>query len=272
MTSFSDSGGDMRDEQPLDDPLLTDLLSELKSWGTGPAPVPTAALASLLDGADHLEPVPAPVSRRKKLLVPKLAALGMAARVALGVGVATAAVTTAGMAGALPGPAQDTVAAVVNAVSPLDLPRSAGDVGDATTDVTTDPTTDPTTDVTSPSTTLPGGDDQTADDPVDGVAPANHGACVSAIAHDKSVSGREHGRAVSTAAKSDCGKTDDETTSTTSATSSTTTSIPADETASTSGNRGPGSNAGPGNGGNSGNQGNGNGNGNGNGGSGSGKK
>ena len=91
-------------EQSLDDPLLTDLLSELQSSGTGPAPVPSAALANLLDGGNHLEPAPAPVSRRKKMLVPKLAALGMTAKVALGIGVATAAVTTAGMAGALPGP------------------------------------------------------------------------------------------------------------------------------------------------------------------------
>jgi hypothetical protein len=34
----------------------------------------------------------------------------------------------------------------------------------------------------------------------------NHGAYVSQVAHDDSVKGREHGKAVSEAAKSDCGK------------------------------------------------------------------
>lgn len=255
MTSFSDCGGDMRDEPSLHDPLLTDFLSELKSWGTGPAPMPSGALASLLDDADHLAPVPAPASRRKKMLVPKLAALGMAAKVALGFGVAAAAVTTAGMAGALPGPAQNTVAAVVSALSPLDLPGAAGDVADhVTSDVTTDVTTD---------TTLPRDDDVTGDDPVEGEAPANHGACVSAIAHDKSVSGREHGKAVSEVARSDCGKTGDDTTTSSTTSTSTTSTIPGDETEEISGSSGPNSNSGHGNGGNQGN---------GNGGSGSGKK
>jgi hypothetical protein len=36
----------------------------------------------------------------------------------------------------------------------------------------------------------------------------NHGEYVSSVAHDKSVTGREHGKAVSEAAHSDCGKTD----------------------------------------------------------------
>jgi hypothetical protein len=255
MTDFSDGWGDMRDEQTLDEPLLTDFLSELKSWGTGPVPVPTAALASLLADADRqspVAPVPPPV-RRKKMLVSKLAALGMAAKVALGVGVAAAAVTTAGIAGALPGPAQNTVAAVVNAVSPLELPRAAaGAVGDTATDDTSD-LRDPTTTVA-----LPGADDQTGDDPVAGVTPVNHGACVSAIAHDTSVSGREHGKAVSEAAKSDCGKTDDEMASTTS-TSSTTTSVPGDDgTGEISANRGPESSSGQDNSGNDAGQGNGN--------------
>jgi hypothetical protein len=243
VTSFSDSGGDMRDDQPLDDPLLTDFLSELRSWGTGPAPVPSQALTRLLDGADHVEPDPPPLTRRRKMLVPKIAAMGLAAKAALGLGIATAAVATAGMAGALPAPAQNTVAAVVNAVTPLDLPRAAV-ATDVTTDPTTDVTTDPTTDVTTdPSTTLPGDGDGTGDDPVESGTPANHGACVSAIAKDKSVTGREHGQAVSEAARSDCGKTVTSTPTTT----STSTSIPGDETVGTSGVSGPGASAGHGN-------------------------
>jgi hypothetical protein len=37
---------------------------------------------------------------------------------------------------------------------------------------------------------------------------ANHGAYVSQVAHDKTLKGREHGKAVSEAAHSDCGKPD----------------------------------------------------------------
>jgi hypothetical protein len=43
----------------------------------------------------------------------------------------------------------------------------------------------------------------------DGVT--NHGEAVSQVAHDHSVQGAEHGQAVSEMAKSDCGKTNDET-------------------------------------------------------------
>ena len=48
-------------------------------------------------------------------------------------------------------------------------------------------------------------DDESADD----AAPKdNHGAYVSAVAHDKTLTGREHGKAVSEVARSDAGKPD----------------------------------------------------------------
>jgi hypothetical protein len=62
---------------------------------------------------------------------------------------------------------------------------------------TTDPTPDVNADVTPEATRTP------LPCPSD---VANHGAYVSQVAHDKTVKGREHGQAVSEAAKSDCGK------------------------------------------------------------------
>ncbi len=164
MTHSSDGWGDMRDEQLPDEPLVTDFLAELRSWGTGEAPTPSASLATLLD-AEHVapaapvHPVPQPI-RRKRMLVTKLAGLGLAAKVALGAGVAAAAVTTAGAGGVLPGPAQHGVAVAIIAVSPLDIPDRAKDkavadearwtpmTGDATTTTLALPGVgDPTDDV-----------------------------------------------------------------------------------------------------------------------------
>lgn len=250
MTPSSDGWDDMHDEHPLDDPLLTDLLAELRSWGTGGAPEPSPALATLLDGADSVDPVPPP-ARRKKMLVTKLAGLGLALKVALGAGVAAAAVTTAGATGVLPDAAQHGVASVINAISPLEIP-------DVPAKVDLSVNAEVGADVTIPTTTIPlpgiGGDatDDEADDTSADDEFKNHGACVSEVAKDKSLSGREHGQAVSAIAQSDCGKGDDDTPipSTTTTTTTTTTTV---ASASASESSGPG---------NSGNRGNGNGNGN----------
>jgi len=255
MTHSSDSGGDMRDEQPLDDPFLTDFFTELRSWGAVEPPVPTEVLATLLAADDPIEPVrpvPAAPARRKNMLVAKLAGLGIAAKVALGAGVAAAAVTTAGATGVLPAPAQHGVAVAVNAISPLEFPDLDAKVKVAA---------DVTSDVTLPTTTIPGDDGVVGDDESTGTddeAQANHGACVSEVARDKGLSGREHGQAVAAIAKSDCGKEDETPTSTTTSTTTTTTTLlEADETGESNLDRGPSGNPGPGNSG-----GNGNGNGN----------
>ena len=212
--------------------------------------MPSAALATLLAADDPIEPVrpvPAGPARRKNMLVAKLAGLGLAAKVALGAGVAAAAVTTAGATGVLPAPAQHGVAVAVNAISPLEFPDLDGKVKVAADD---------SSDVTLPTTTLPGddgvgGDDDAAGD--DAEAKDNHGACVSEVAKDKGLTGREHGQAVSAIAKSDCGKEDETPTSTTTTsttTTTTTTILEGDETGETGETslNGPGNSGGNGNG------------------------
>ena len=164
----------------------------------------------------------------------------LAARIALGAGVAAASVTAAGAAGVLPGPAQDAVATVVAATTPFQLPEpgvslQVGDVPSSST---------------STSTTVAGADEDEGEGEARKI---NHGACVSTVAGDKSESeGESHGKTVSSIARSDCGKT-----STTVAGSSTTSSSTTSTTVASgerSGNSGPGSsNRGQGNSGNSGN-------------------
>ena len=198
-------------------------------------------------------------------LTTKLAGLGLAAKATLGLGIASVAVTGAGAANVLPDPAQHAVASVVNAVSPLELPDP-----DLSVDL------DVKSKVPDPGSLLPGGqgdDSGEEEGENEGVGPqGNHGACVSAIAKnkDEGTTGREHGEAVSTMARSDCGKEDggpslagaDSTTTTTSTTldgedDETVTDEPDDgnkgkgrsgeSNASRSENRGPGSDSGPGN-------------------------
>ena len=154
-------------------------------------------------------------------LTAKLAGLGLAAKATLGLGIATVAVTGAGAANVLPDPAQHAVATVVNAVSPLELsdPNLAVDL-------------DATTKVSVPDLLEDALGDELGDDEGDGngsEAKDNHGACVSAVAKNKDdlTTGREHGLAVSTMAKSDCGK-EDKTPLASSDTSSTTTSTTVD--------------------------------------------
>jgi hypothetical protein len=141
-------------------------------------------------------------------LLAKLAGLGVAAKAALGAGLLTASVATAGAAGVLPEPVQHAVADVVNAATPLQIP-DPGSVSKVV--VSEDPPDGSTT-----TSTVPGDDD---DDGATGAGAGatnadNHGACVSAVARDKTAQvGGNHGKAVSAAARSDCGKhSDDDTT------------------------------------------------------------
>jgi hypothetical protein len=232
MNLSSDSGGDMGDEQSLDDPLLTGVLNELRSWGTGPAARPSAALASLFDATP---PPPAP-RRRRNMFTTKLAGLGLAAKVALGVGAVAAAATTAGVTSAiLPSSAQSPTTVAVNAGVDVTLPGSTSTTLGSTTTTT--------------KLTIPG-DDKGDEDakgakgatgtgagaatPTTAVHPDNHGGCVSEAAHNDDNQGRDHGQAVSAIARSDCGKS----TASTSSTSSTT--APPTTVAGAASNRGPG--------------------------------
>ena len=246
----------LSDDWPAHDPALASFTEDLRILAGGPAPEPRPGLVAVMRQG-VVDPITTP--GRRKMLVKTLVG-SLAAKIALGMGVATASVTAAGAAGVLPDPAQHAVAAVVDAATPFALP----DPSDSINDVVDIPTSSTTT------TTVADDTDDTS-----GRA-ANHGACVSAVARDKSGSG-SHGKTVSSVARSDCGKTSatpsttsttvvSSTTSTTTLSSTTSTSV---ATVSSAGNERTG-NSGRGNSGNGGNSnGNsGNSNGNSNGGSG----
>jgi hypothetical protein len=258
------------DQWPADDPVLASFAEDLRIVAGGPAPEPRPGLVAVMnqgpsgpwsgvEGAVQLEPSPG----RKKMLVKSMLG-GLAAKVALGVGVAAASVTAAGAAGVLPAPAQDVVASVVSATTPFQLPTSS-DVTSLVADQLGSTTTSSTSSTTL--TTLAGsktGDDKEAvnEDNSGTDRAVNHGACVSTAAKDKSNDDGNHGKTVSSVARSDCGKD-------TTAGSSTTTSSTTTSTTSLSSNTARSNNSGPGNAnsanggkGNSDNAGHGNGNGN----------
>lgn len=145
---------------PLDDRALDALLSGSSSAPTGfgwllpfvdglgeaactPAPVIQPALALLLtEGfsaggfsteSSFAETVAAPaptvsapaVSPSRRRFLSRLAAMGLVAKVAMGVGVAAASTTAAGAIGVLPAPAQHAVATVVDAATPFTFPDRA---------------------------------------------------------------------------------------------------------------------------------------------------
>jgi len=156
------------------------------------------------------------------------------AKLAMGMGVAAASVTAVGAAGALPAPVQHAMASVVAATTPFVLPdpssgttvEKVGTGGESTA-------------------TAPRGDDASAEDSSGHDRAANHGACVSAAARDKSAT-ESHGKTVSSVARSDCGKT---TTSSTLVATTSTTLLGSTTTSSTSttlGNAARTANSGPG--------------------------
>ena len=126
----------------------------------------------------------------------------LAAKLAMATGLAVAAVSAAGAAGVLPDPAQHAVASVIQATTPFSIPDAAtaadevvGDVDQVIDQVTTTTTLGTTT-------TLAGADDNESD----GTRKENHGACVSTVAKN-TPAGPDHGKTVSSVARSDCGKT-----------------------------------------------------------------
>lgn len=180
---------------PAASPPLARLLTEGFSIDELPAPAPSGPA-----------PVASPTQRSRGMIrqtlgnrVARVAGLGLVAKLALGVGVAAASVTTAGAANVLPDPAQDAVAAVVNAATPLHMDDSHPGRGHhKTTKAGTDGARadDPAGDMT---------DLEVDDDGTDGEGKPtdNHGACVSAIAKAAPTGqGSEHGKVVSEAAKS----------------------------------------------------------------------
>ena len=140
MSASGDYPGEMAphpfDEEPEDslddlladpdgDPVLGPFVVGLRRLATDPEPVPSPALAAVLThGAPAVEqPLDELAARRRsKLMAPirTVAGLSLAAKVALGVGVAAAATTGAAAANVLPGPVQDGVAEVVSVASPFE--------------------------------------------------------------------------------------------------------------------------------------------------------
>ena len=229
------------DQRPADDPVLASFAEDLRIVAGGPAPEPRSGLVAVMrQGAVPVEP---PAAGRKRKMLVKTVVGGLAAKLALGMGVAAASVTAAGAAGVLPDPAQHAVASVVAAATPFTLP----DPSDLTTLATQDEPGGAAT-TTTTSTTLAGDDGAEAGGT--GTRAVNHGACVSTAARDKSGEGN-HGKTVSSVARTDCGK--EETSATTTTTiggGSTTTTL---DDGQRRANSGPGSaNSGRGNSGNGG--------------------
>ena len=251
------------DQWPADDPALAAFAEDLRIVASGPAPEPRPGLVAVMrQGAVPIESPTA--GRNKKMLIKTL--LGtLAAKTALGLGVAAASVTAAGAAGVLPAPAQDVVSSVVSAATGFELPKPS--------DVTTLDTNDVDQTTTTTSTTaLPGtgGDGDSTDGDTDATRKGNHGACVSAMTRDKSSDQGNHDKTVWSLARSDCGKTDPTSgptttttvgNGTTTSTSVTTTTVADGQRSANSGRGNSGNNnGGNGNSGNSGNSGKGNGN------------
>jgi hypothetical protein len=172
----------------------------------------------------------------------------LAAKVAVGTGLAVATVSAAGAAGVLPEPAQNVVASVVEATTPFaltDPPSGAPQVALEDTTTTTSSTT---------STTVADDDDDGAGGG-DATRKENHGLCVSTVA--KNTSGPDKGKTVSSIARSDCGKTSSTSTTVPTSSTSTSTTVAGGSTTTSTVVASTSASSGPGNSGNRGNSGNG---------------
>ncbi len=150
-------------------------------------PTPSPALAAAIAAGGISTPV-APSSKWKQVsmkIQAALAGMGLAGKIALGVGVAAAATTGAGAAGVLPSPVQHAMARAVDAVSPFSIPdpeHSAGGdgavaAGDGETTTTTVAGTTPTTEASDNGDhgAIGAGDGATGDTTTTIAAPAGDG-------------------------------------------------------------------------------------------------
>jgi hypothetical protein len=202
------------------DPSLADLVGDLRVAFTSSPPTPGAALAAFLTTGSE---TPATTSRRSERMLSSLLAK---------VGAATAAVFAAtgglAMASALPAPIQDAVSHL-GVGAPAHHGHSSHSSG-ADADETTSTTV--SSEPTDETTTVPDGSTSTT---VAREHPDNHGGEVSAVAHDDSLEGCEHGQAVAAVASNGKaqGKSEDKpcpsTTSTTLADGTTTTTVAGNE-------------------------------------------
>lgn len=152
MSPYGDDGYEMPRPDPFDDDAIDALLAGSPLAGDGgvsafvddvraaaravPTPSPMLATAIAAGGISTPHPVtqhavtqhpvtqhPVTTWRKYRMKIKGfLAGLGVAGKVALGVGVAAAATTGAGAAGVLPGSVQHAVSKAVDAVSPFSFP------------------------------------------------------------------------------------------------------------------------------------------------------
>jgi hypothetical protein len=157
MSSFGDDGTEMPAPGSFDDDAIEALLAGSAAGGDPmasfvedlraaavavPTPSPALAAAIAAGGISTYQPRDAKWRKLEMKIKGLLAGLGVAGKVALGVGVAAAATTGAGAAGILPGPMQHAMSQAVDAVTPFSMPdpdhHAGGQVasGDATTTTT----------------------------------------------------------------------------------------------------------------------------------------
>jgi hypothetical protein len=137
MSSFGDDGDEMPSTGPFDDDAIDALLAGSAHGGDAmaafvedlraaavavPTPSPALAAAIAAGGISTHQPRDAKWRKLEMKIKGLLAGLGVAGKVALGVGVAAAATTGAGAAGVLPDPVQHAMSRAVDAVTPFSLP------------------------------------------------------------------------------------------------------------------------------------------------------
>lgn len=163
MSPYGDDGDEMPRPDPFDDDAIDALLAGSPRAEDGVAafvddvraaaravPTPSPLLATAIAAGGISTPqrpvsqTPGPMWRKYRMKIQGfVAGLGVAGKLALGIGVAAAATTGAGAAGVLPGSVQHAVAQAVGVVSPFSFPDpehhgSSGDdvAGGATTTTT----------------------------------------------------------------------------------------------------------------------------------------
>jgi hypothetical protein len=137
MSSFGDDGNEMPAPGSFDDDAIDALLAgsardgnpmtafveDLRAAAVAvPSPSPALAAAIAAGGISTHQPRDAKWRKLEMKIKGLLAGLGVAGKVALGVGVAAAATTGAGAAGVLPDPVQHAMSKAVDAVTPFSMP------------------------------------------------------------------------------------------------------------------------------------------------------
>jgi len=215
MRGFGDDGSEMPRPVPFDDDAIDALVAGNAPVddGAGVAafvadvraaaarvPTPSASLAAAI-AAGGISTYPPPVAKWRKFRMKIqgfVAGLGIAGKLALGVGVAAAATTGAGAAGVLPDSVQHVVSKAFGTVTPFSFPdpehhgSSGGDLASGEPGSTTTTLGDVST------TTAPGSHDGEGDGPGGAVTPTttgDHNGVVedttTTVAHDGSGDGHD---------------------------------------------------------------------------------